>query len=470
MQATATNIDIEVSERFEDYLFDWDYSTYLLLGGFGSGKSHETATKIIMLLMSEKRDCMVIRKTYKSHRKSTFKLFKRLLNDWNLLERNPRALFSKTQVISKESPMQLIFPNGSTIIFEGVDDVENIKSVDGITVIWFEEASQLSYRIYRNIRGRARYPGMKTYFFLTSNPTGKENWIYKTFFILDKTDTKNINKTKDELIVLDPETFYKRKTIVRKGIYYHHSTVDDNPFMSKQYIKELDDIGDYDNQLYQSARHGRFGSPENLVLPQFRVALSDDIVYNKVRKIPQLDRYIGFDFGFEESFNAVVMMAVDKQRQILYIYDVIYKNHITDDKFIKHPKMQKIMKHQQYCNDNGIQFNIVVGDSSEPKTIKYYNQEGFLMRGCINRGLSINRSGSRISNTKKIKRFKKIVCAPCCTEVITELESLTYAKDKNDKVIYDQFNIDPHTFSAIWYGLDTYEVADLKDYDNNSWG
>ena len=33
--------------------------------------------------------------------------------------------------------------------------------------------------------------------------------------------------------------------------------------------------------------------------------------------------------------------------------------------------------------------------------------------------------------------------------------------------LYDEFNIDPHTFSAIWYGLDTYEVADIKELPRN---
>ena len=37
------------------------------------------------------------------------------------------------------------------------------------------------------------------------------------------------------------------------------------------------------------------------------------------------------------------------------------------------------------------------------------------------------------------------------------------AKDKNGKLIYDEFNIDPHTFSAIWYALDTFNVPNIKE-------
>lgn len=42
------------------------------------------------------------------------------------------------------------------------------------------------------------------------------------------------------------------------------------------------------------------------------------------------------------------------------------------------------------------------------------------------------------------------------------LQDLTFAVDKDDEIIEDEFNIDPHTLSAIWYALDDYEVSDLK--------
>ena len=71
--------------------------------------------------------------------------------------------------------------------------------------------------------------------------------------------------------------------------------------------------------------------------------------------------------------------------------------------------------------------------------------------------------GSRLQNTKKVKRFKKIICSDNCTNIIQELKDLTYAVDKNGEIIENEFNIDPHTFSAIWYGLDGYEVADIKE-------
>ena len=51
----------QVAPAFEDFLFDWDYERYLLIGGYGSGKSYQVAFKIILKLLEEKRTALVIR-------------------------------------------------------------------------------------------------------------------------------------------------------------------------------------------------------------------------------------------------------------------------------------------------------------------------------------------------------------------------------------------------------------------------
>lgn len=54
----------EVSARFADFVFDWYYETYLLIGGYGSGKSYHVALKIILKCLEEKRKVLVIREVY----------------------------------------------------------------------------------------------------------------------------------------------------------------------------------------------------------------------------------------------------------------------------------------------------------------------------------------------------------------------------------------------------------------------
>lgn len=66
--------------------------------------------------------------------------------------------------------------------------------------------------------------------------------------------------------------------------------------------------------------------------------------------------------------------------------------------------------------------------------------------------------GSRLQNTKKMKRFRKIVCSPRCKNTIRELKELTYKKDNQGNVVYDEFNIDPHTFKC--HRLGVYKVME----------
>ena len=124
--------------------------------------------------------------------------------------------------------------------------------------------------------------------------------------------------------------------------------------------------------------------------------------------------------------------------------------------------MERLRKKINDINNSGIN-KIIVADNEDPKAIQYYRQRGFKIRGCKNKF-----AGSRLSNTRKIKRFRKIIVSPKCVNTIRELKDLTYKKDSKGNVIYDQFNIDPHTFSAIWYALDTVTVADLKDKEFNT--
>ena len=180
------------------------------------------------------------------------------------------------------------------------------------------------------------------------------------------------------------------------------------------------------------------------------MASSHTDVLREVQKIPDKFKFCGMDFGFEESYNAVVKVAVDDARKILYIYYEYYKNHMTDDKTAKELLREGLDKVQ------------IIADCEDPKAIAFYRQSGFMMRGCY------KYPGSRLANTRKCKRFYKIICSPNCPNTIRELSTLIYAKDKQDNLIYDEFNIDPHTFSAIWYALDTYEVADIKYMPRNS--
>lgn len=443
-------IEKKVANRFEDYIFDWDYERYLLIGGYGSGKSYDTAFKIILKLLQEKRKCLVVREVYETMFESTFDLFTEILEDMNLLASGmPSKKERMCKVIRKNAPMGFKFPNGSRIIFKGMDKPDKVKSINGISIVWLEECSEIKYQGYKELLGRIRTPDVSMHFILTCNPVARENWVYRHFFV-------SLDRYGMEHTIVDPETFYSKRTLIHKGTYYHHSTVDDNPWAPWQYIKRLDEFKQYDYPLYEVARFGRFGASGLRVLPQLQVAGKKFNFKENIMKLPLENHFFGMDFGFENSYNAVVSMAIDWEKSTLYIYDEIYENKITDDDFAKNPKMQALKDKLNEWYDSGIN-KIIVADNEDPKAIAYYQKQGFRMRSCHNKFI-----GSRLSNTRKIKRFKHIHVSPKCVNVIRELKELTYKQNSKGETIYDQFNIDPHTFSAIWYGLDSVDVIDTK--------
>jgi len=417
-------IEKEVNPHFENFLFDWNQKFQFLVGGYGSGKSYHVALKLILKLIEERRTALVVREVYDTHRDSTFSLLEEIIEDLGLAD--------KIRCVT--SPMQIRFPNGSKIIFKGMDKPAKLKSINNVSLIWLEECSEIKYEGFKELLGRLRHPTLKLHMILSTNPVGEGNWTYKHFF-RDKISKR---------LVLDDQVLYKKRTIVVGDTYYNHSTAEDNLFLPQSYIEQLEEMKEYDPDLYRIARKGRFGVNGIRVLPQFQVQPHKEVM-EAVESIRKPLLRVGMDFGFVESYNAVLRMAVDTEKHYLYIYWEYYKNGMTDNEAAEDLKEFR---------ESGER---IIADSAEPKTIVYYRKLGFNMRGAK------KYQGSRLQNTKKMKRFKKIICSDACTNTINELEDLVYARDKNGDIIEDDFEIDPHTFSAAWYGLDGYEVTDLKE-------
>lgn len=420
-------IQKEVNPHFEDFLFDWNQKFQFLVGGYGSSKSYHVALKIVLKLLEEKRTALVVREVYDTHRESTFSLLEEIVEDLGVSH--------KIKCVS--SPMQIRFPNGSKIIFKGMDKPAKLKSINNISLIWLEECSEIKYAGFKELIGRLRHPFLPLHMILSTNPVDEGNWTYSHFFIKNKGQ-------EDEVIFLDDERLYEERTVIIEDTYYHHSTADDNLFLPESYIQELEKTKVYDLDLYRVARKGRYGVAGLKVLPKFTSAPHEEVMA-AINNIYRPLYKVGMDFGFEESSNALVRMAIDDKEKILYIYYEYYSKHKDDPEIADDLDEFRISKEK------------IKGDSAEPKTIYYLKKRGINITGAY------KPKGSRLQNTKKVKRFHKIVCSTNCPNTIRELQNLTYKKDRQGNLIYDDFNIDPHTFSAIWYGLDDYEVVDLKD-------
>ena len=92
----------------EDYSHRWE----VYMGSAGSAKSYFITQKIIFRCVKEKIKVLVCRRYGTTIRNTCFALFKDILSKWKL---------SPEHVQIRESDFNIKFPNGSEIIFTGLE-------------------------------------------------------------------------------------------------------------------------------------------------------------------------------------------------------------------------------------------------------------------------------------------------------------------------------------------------------------
>jgi len=176
-----------------------DRSRYLvLMGGGSSGKSVFASQKLIYRCLTETgHRFLCCRKVREDIRDSVFAELKNTIYAWGMEE-----LFKIPQGRSSELYLKCL--NGNEILFYGLDDVERRKSIQGITSMWIEEASEITVEDYRQLDIRLR--GKTPYYqqmILTFNPVSITHWLKSEFFDRKKPDSMTLKTTHRDNRFLD---------------------------------------------------------------------------------------------------------------------------------------------------------------------------------------------------------------------------------------------------------------------------
>ena len=245
------------------YPLFWDESRYLVLyGSAGSGKSVFITQKMLKRVIEEKgHKFLVVRKVGKTLRESVFAEFKNTIATWGL-----GNLFKVNK-----TDMTITCLNGNQIIFAGLDDVEKLKSISGITGIWVEEASELDQadlqQLDLRLRGRTNYYKQ---IIISFNPVSILHWL-KTFFFDNP-----------------PESCRTLKT-----------TYKDNRFLDKEYIRVLLALKDQDPYYYMVYAEGSWGIIGKTIFPA--QLISERITYLQENKVKPLKcGYFVYEYKLEE--------------------------------------------------------------------------------------------------------------------------------------------------------------------------
>lgn len=350
--------------------------------------------------MKKKTKLLVIRQTFASIRDSVYAEFMTVLDDMKLIG-------TKFVKVSK-STLAITFFNGSEIIFKGADDETKLLSISGVDVCWVEEASQVSYELWTQLKLRLRGGLEKKKFYLSFNPISATHWLKSEFFDNPMDDC----------------------TIV-------HSTYKDNRFLDEEYINSLEEMKDRNPLKYEVYALGKWGVMGKKVYENWKV--EDFTIHELIKESTNLITAIGMDFGFINDPTTLVCSLVDLDNRKLYIFDELYEKGLLNNE-IADRIIQK-----------GYSKSLIIADSAEQKSIAEIKGYGIPRIKPAKKG-----AGSIMSGIQYIQQFE-IFVHPSCKHTINELEQYAFKKDKaTGQYINQPIDDHNHILDALRYSLETH--------------
>jgi len=204
---------LSVNDAFYPLLTD-ERRYEILYGGSGSGKSVFASQKIVIRTVGEeKHRFLCIRKVANTLRSSVYQILIDCIQDLGL-----RSEFE----INKTEMRFTHLPTGNEILLAGLDDVEKLKSIAGVTSIWIEEATELSEADFDQVDLRLRGETVNyKQIILTFNPIDENHWLKKRFFD-NELDNCTVLKTtfKDNFFIDDEyRQVLEQKASVSPNLY-----------------------------------------------------------------------------------------------------------------------------------------------------------------------------------------------------------------------------------------------------------
>jgi phage terminase large subunit len=374
-----------------------DQSRYQIAwGGAGSGKSHIVARKLLYRMLNEshvKHNFLIIRKVDRTIKKSVWTLMKNIVSIWGLTKQFHFNQTDRTMIYK---------PTGSQFMFSGLDDVEKLKSIEGVTSIWVEEATELLQEDFEQLDLRLRgNTGALKQIILTFNPISDQHWIKRIFF--------------DDPI---------------DGVFTLKTTYLDNAFIDEEYKMVMSNKKKSNPRYYGIYALGNWGTAEGLIFNNVTQRLI------KPFEIDGLKCYQGLDFGYTNDPTAFNQSYVDDVNKKIYIYDGFYQKGMSNAQIAAEITRMLAHKHK------------TVADSSEPKSIDYIKGKGVRMQGALKGADSIN------TGIDFLLEYEIIVNAHL-VEFMTEFDNYAWAVDKKtnkatNKPI-DDFN---HFIDGLRYAVE----------------
>ena len=409
------NISKAVGKGYKDFIM-CKKRYRVVKGSRGSKKSTTTAQDIILkMTMYPLANTLVIRKTFNSHKDST----------WTQLKWAAKNLGLDDDWSFSKSPLEATRKStGQKILFRGLDDPMSITSITVehgyLCWAWFEEAFQVMNeddfnKVDMSIRGQLP-DGYYKQITITFNPWSEKHWLKKRFF-----DTNDPN-------ILALTTTYECNEWLGP---------DDRALFEQMKINNP--------RRYNIEGLGNWGIAEGLVYENF---IEQEFDYMEISKRAGTKAVFGLDFGYTNDPTAFIAAIVDQENKELYIFDEHYQKAMTNE------DIANMIKYKGYSKET------ITADSAEPKSIDDIKSKGIYRIKAAKKG-----KDSILNGIQNIQDYK-IIIHPKCENFLIEINNYVWS-NKNGVVVnkpIDDFN---HLQDALRYAMEGIKKSELIIMDKS---
>lgn len=381
------------------FLLNDKYRYKVAYGGRGAAKSYAFADACLVKALQSKIRILCARQIQSSIKDSVHKL---------LCDRISVLKLDKYFYITRDS---IRCSNGSEFIFKGIQsNVNEIKSMEGISVCWVEEAQAVSEDSWQILIPTIRKEGSEIW--VSFNPDREEDSTYQRFVIHPPKDCKTVL------------------------INYM-----DNPWFPEVLRREME----YDKEV-------DYGKYEHVWLGKTVINTEAQVYHDKFEvkdfETPEgIEFFYGADWGFANDPTAITRCFI--QDQCLYID---YEAGGVGVEFEELPAL--------FDSIPDVRKWEIRADSARPETISYVKRQGFNIVACP------KWKGSVEDGVEYIRSFRRIYVHPRCKRTYNEFKFYSYKTDKNTgQVLPIILDKDNHYMDSLRYGLNPYIQKNVSILD-----
>lgn len=376
-------------------------------GGRGSGKSSDIAHIITQLLMRYAVNAVGIRYVDNTLEQSLYEQMK-----WAIEQQGVSHLFK-----FNKSPLRITYkPRGNYMIFRGAQNPERIKSLKdskfAFAIGWIEELAEFKNEdevttiINSLLRGELDDGLFYKFFYSYNPPKRKQSWVNKKY-----------------------ETSFQPK-----NTFIHHSTYKDNPFISKEFLSEVEAARARNPRRAEWEYDGKAIGSGVVPFDNLRIeagSITDEMVANfdNIRQ--------GLDYGYATDPLAFVRWHYDKKRNCIYAIDELYEVKCSN------------RRAAQWIKSNKYHYQDIIAEVEPKSNAEMRNEHDISKIRQVTKGPDSVEYGE-----KWLDDLDAIYIDPLRTpNIAKEFESIDYQTDRDGNPKPRLEDKDNHTIDATRYAF-----------------